>query len=86
MAVRLNCRKYAFNRFACLNRFPRYRRVWAGVNAACINATTLALIDAGIPLLDLACACTAGFLDKVAVVGAYTPASHLFCLFSRLGI
>ncbi|KAK6340157.1 Exosome non-catalytic core component [Orbilia blumenaviensis] len=31
-----------------------------GTLAACINATTLALIDAGIPLKDYVCACTAG--------------------------
>lgn len=28
--------------------------------AACINASTLALIDAGIPMRDYICACTAG--------------------------
>ncbi|KAJ6261770.1 hypothetical protein Dda_2569 [Drechslerella dactyloides] len=31
-----------------------------GTLAACVNATTLALIDAGIPLADYVCACTAG--------------------------
>ncbi|KAF3913867.1 hypothetical protein ABW21_db0203370 [Orbilia brochopaga] len=31
-----------------------------GTLAACINATTLALIDAGIPMADYVCACTAG--------------------------
>ncbi|KAF3170081.1 Exosome non-catalytic core component [Orbilia oligospora] len=31
-----------------------------GTLAACINATTLALIDAGIPLKDYVCACTSG--------------------------
>ena len=31
-----------------------------GVRAACINATTLALIDAGIAMEDFVCACTAG--------------------------
>ncbi|KAK6496872.1 Exosome non-catalytic core component [Arthrobotrys musiformis] len=31
-----------------------------GTLAACINAATLALIDAGIPLKDYVCACTAG--------------------------
>lgn len=40
-----------------------------GLNAACLNATTLALIDAGIPLLDLLCACTAAYLDKTPVIG-----------------
>ncbi|MCJ1309453.1 Exosome non-catalytic core component [Agyrium rufum] len=28
--------------------------------AACLNAATLALVDAGIPMLDYVCACTAG--------------------------
>ncbi|KAF3921583.1 hypothetical protein AA313_de0205038 [Arthrobotrys entomopaga] len=31
-----------------------------GTLAACINAATLALIDAGIPMTDYVCACTAG--------------------------
>eukprot|EP00320_Phaeocystis_rex_P006591 CAMPEP_0119065786 /NCGR_PEP_ID=MMETSP1178-20130426/8519_1 /TAXON_ID=33656 /ORGANISM="unid sp, Strain CCMP2000" /LENGTH=244 /DNA_ID=CAMNT_0007047335 /DNA_START=28 /DNA_END=762 /DNA_ORIENTATION=+ len=31
-----------------------------GVRAACINATTLALIDAGVAMEDFVCACTAG--------------------------
>src|SRR5690606_12656541 len=30
------------------------------VLAACVNAATLALIDAGIPILDYMCACSAG--------------------------
>lgn len=29
-----------------------------------INCTTLALIDAGIPLIDLVCACSAGYIDN----------------------
>ncbi|KAK9245972.1 ribosomal protein S5 domain 2-type protein [Lipomyces tetrasporus] len=35
-----------------------------GVLQACINATTLALIDAGVPMYDYVCACTAGMLDR----------------------
>ncbi|KAJ8097023.1 ribosomal protein S5 domain 2-type protein [Lipomyces tetrasporus] len=35
-----------------------------GVMQACINATTLALIDAGVPMYDYVCACTAGMLDR----------------------
>ena len=31
-----------------------------GVRSACINATTLALIDAGVALEDFVCACSAG--------------------------
>lgn len=30
---------------------------------ACVNAATLALVDAGIPLRDLVCACSAGLLN-----------------------
>ncbi|XP_014665699.1 PREDICTED: exosome complex component RRP41-like [Priapulus caudatus] len=36
--------------------------------AACVNAATLALIDAGIPLKDYVCACTVGFVDDVTIV------------------
>ncbi|KAK9459378.1 ribosomal protein S5 domain 2-type protein [Lipomyces oligophaga] len=35
-----------------------------GVLQACVNATTLALIDAGIPMYDYVCASTAGIYDK----------------------
>ncbi|KAK9387198.1 ribosomal protein S5 domain 2-type protein [Lipomyces mesembrius] len=35
-----------------------------GILQACINATTLALIDAGVPMYDYVCACTAGMLDR----------------------
>lgn len=31
---------------------------------ACINATTLALIDAGIPMKDMVCACSAGLITS----------------------
>merc|ERR1719499_320097 len=34
-----------------------------GVEAAAINAATLALVDAGIPLNEYVVACTSGFLD-----------------------
>ncbi|CAO3619800.1 unnamed protein product [Cunninghamella blakesleeana] len=35
----------------------------------CINATTLALIDAGIPMTDFICACSAGCIDnKVSIL------------------
>jgi len=39
-----------------------------GSYAACINATTLALVDAGIPILDYAIACTATITHSVAMV------------------
>lgn len=34
-----------------------------GVLPAAINAATLALVDAGVPMLDLVCACTAGLVE-----------------------
>ncbi|RKP35518.1 exosome complex exonuclease RRP41 [Dimargaris cristalligena] len=35
---------------------------------ACINATTLALIDAGIPMTEYICACSAGYIDETPVL------------------
>ena len=34
-----------------------------GIRSACINATTLALIDAGVAMEDFVCACTAGSIQ-----------------------
>uniref|UniRef100_A0A9J8BTY5 Putative exosome complex component RRP41 n=1 Tax=Cyprinus carpio carpio TaxID=630221 RepID=A0A9J8BTY5_CYPCA len=34
-----------------------------GNYSACVNAATLALVDAGIPMRDYVCACTAGFVE-----------------------
>ena len=39
-----------------------------GVRAACINATTLALIDAGIAMEDFVCACTAGAVQSALLL------------------
>ena len=35
-----------------------------GNYSACVNAATLAVVDAGIPMRDYVCACTAGFVDE----------------------
>jgi len=54
-----------------------------GVRAACINATTLALIDAGIPMEDFVCACSAGcvggalLLDLTAQEGGGCAELHV---------
>jgi exosome complex component RRP41 len=37
---------------------------------AAINAATLALVDAGIPMRDLVCACSAGYYSSVAGIGS----------------
>ena len=39
-----------------------------GTRCACINAVTLACIDAGIPMKDLAVACSAGCIDNVPIL------------------
>ncbi|ROJ35261.1 Exosome complex component RRP41 [Anabarilius grahami] len=38
-----------------------------GNYSACVNAATLALVDAGIPMRDYVCACTAGFVEDTAL-------------------
>lgn len=39
-----------------------------GNYCACVNAATLALIDAGIPMKDYVCACTVGFTNDIPLV------------------
>ncbi|KAJ5079961.1 exosome complex component rrp41 [Anaeramoeba ignava] len=39
-----------------------------GVESACINAVTLALIDAGIPMIDFVCSCTGTYLDSFCIL------------------
>ena len=34
-----------------------------------INAVTLALIDAGIPMMDFVCACSVGIIDTQPIIG-----------------
>lgn len=64
----------------------------AGTRSACINAATLALADAGIPMRDLVTSCSAGYLNSTALLGIYlaslkiligylTRAACLFLLF-----
>ncbi|KAF9899387.1 Exosome complex component RRP41 [Lobosporangium transversale] len=39
-----------------------------GVLQACINAATMALIDAGVAMTDYVCACTAGWVEREAAI------------------
>ncbi|XP_014783972.1 exosome complex component RRP41 [Octopus bimaculoides] len=39
-----------------------------GNYCACVNAATLAIIDAGIPIKDYVCACSAGFVNETPLV------------------
>ena len=41
----------------------------SGNRAVCINAATMALINAGIPMRDFICACSASLIDDTPVVG-----------------
>lgn len=43
----------------------------AGNKCACINAATMALIDAGIPMKDFVCATSAGYIEDCPVLGLY---------------
>lgn len=35
----------------------------------CINAATMALVDAGIPVKDMVCACSATFIEETSMLG-----------------
>nr|GMC58337.1 exosome complex component RRP41 homolog [Ipomoea batatas]GMC68517.1 exosome complex component RRP41 homolog [Ipomoea batatas] len=40
-----------------------------GTRSACINAATLALADAGIPMRDIVTSCSAGYLNSTPLLG-----------------
>ena len=50
-----------------LGGFPQVLQADGGTYAACVNAATLAVLDAGIPMRDFVCACSAGFVDGTAL-------------------
>uniref|UniRef100_A0A4W5QZ34 Exosome complex component RRP41 n=1 Tax=Hucho hucho TaxID=62062 RepID=A0A4W5QZ34_9TELE len=64
--------KQTFEAAVLTNLYPRsqidiYVKILqsdGGNYSACVNAATLAVIDAGIPMRDYVCACTAGFVDE----------------------
>lgn len=35
----------------------------------CVNAATMALIDAGVPMKDFVCACSAGYIEDTPLLG-----------------
>lgn len=39
-----------------------------GNYSACVNAATLALVHAGIPIKDIVCSCSAGYIDDMALI------------------
>ncbi|KAG0327147.1 Exosome complex component RRP41 [Dissophora globulifera] len=68
--------KQTFEPVVSTNLYPRsqidiYLQVIqqdGGMLQACINAATLALIDAGIAMTDYVCACTAGWIEREAAI------------------
>lgn len=42
-----------------------------GIKSTCINAATLAIIDAGIPMKDYVCACSASFVEQQPILGKF---------------
>jgi ribonuclease PH len=48
----------------------------SGVLQTAINAATLALVDAGIPMNDYICATSAGLVDDNAILGTSRTVSH----------
>ncbi|XP_011016717.1 PREDICTED: exosome complex component RRP41-like [Populus euphratica] len=50
------------------NLCPLSHMLSAGTRSACINAATLALADAGIPMRDLVTSCSAGFLNSTPLL------------------
>ncbi|OZJ05691.1 hypothetical protein BZG36_01419 [Bifiguratus adelaidae] len=68
--------KETFEAVVITTQFPRsqiniYLQVLqadGGTLPACINASTLALVNAGIPMLDYVCACSAGSIEKTPIL------------------
>lgn len=46
-----------------------YRMINSGTRSACINAASLALADAGIPMRDIVASCAAGYLNNTPLLG-----------------
>lgn len=40
-----------------------------GNKCVCVNAATMALIDAGVPMKDFVCACSAGYIEDTPLLG-----------------
>jgi hypothetical protein len=55
-----------------------------GTRSACINAATLALADAGIPMRDIVTSCSAGYLCSKPLLGK-TP-NYFFHIFDKIRI
>lgn len=48
-----------------------------GDYSVCVNAATMALIDAGIPMKDYVCACSASYIEDTPILGKLNCDSSL---------
>lgn len=64
---------------SCSLLFLIFMNYIAGTRSACINAATLALADAAIPMKDLVTSCSAGYLNSTPLLG-WTVSFTLKCL------
>lgn len=55
----------------------------AGTRSACINAASLALADAGIPMRDLVTSCSAGYLNSTPLLGNFSMCPVFNFLFKQ---
>ena len=46
--------------------------VHLGTRSACINAASLALADAGIPMRDIVASCASGYLNNTPLLGIFS--------------
>lgn len=69
--------RQTFESVIMTNQFPRSQidihiqvlQADGGTRCAAINAATLALINAGVPMKDMVCACAAGCIDGTPILG-----------------
>ncbi len=47
-----------------------------GDYSVCVNAATMALIDAGIPMKDFVCACSASYIEDTPILGEFADAMY----------
>ena len=47
--------------------------LYVGNKCVCVNAATMALIDAGVPMKDFVCACSAGYIEDTPLLGKVWP-------------
>lgn len=65
---------YNVNPYSEFHQFHSF--IITGNRCASINAATMALIDAGIPMKDFVCACSASYIEDTPLLGK----ADYFCI------